>query len=76
MIRQFLLTNLEPGSARKPQGFRIPLDLLDKGIDGIGDFPYDADSHTWNGKTLFVKGAKSKYVTANAHALSKAYGFD
>lgn len=62
-VRQFLLTNLE----RKPEAdhwtFRIPLEILHRHIDQLGDFPYAPEEVApYNGKTLFVKGAKSKYV--------------
>lgn len=62
-VRQFLLTNLE----RKPDAdcwtFRIPLEILHRHIDELGDFPYAPnDVAPYEGKTLFVKGAKSKYV--------------
>lgn len=61
-VRQFLLTNLE----RKPAHsdfwtFRIPLQLLQRHIAQLGDFPYaPGETEPYQGKTLFIKGAKSK----------------
>ncbi|KAG8880551.1 hypothetical protein FRB99_004795, partial [Tulasnella sp. 403] len=62
MIRQFLLTNLVPATPSSPQRFRIPLKTLERAIEGIGDFPYELGERKWEGKTLFIKGAKSKYI--------------
>ncbi|KIO28720.1 hypothetical protein M407DRAFT_22146 [Tulasnella calospora MUT 4182] len=74
-IRQFLLTNLERFSpaTSSHQKFRIPLDILDKAIDGIGDFPYEPDHRKWEGKTLFVKGSKSKYINRKNIPIAKEY---
>ncbi|KAG8947944.1 hypothetical protein FRC04_010141 [Tulasnella sp. 424] len=74
-VRQFLLTNLDraPTGATPHQKFRIPLDILDKGIDGIGDFPYEPDHRKWEGKTLFVKGSKSKYINRRNIPIAKEY---
>lgn len=70
-VRQFLLTNLQraPPDA-KHLSFRIPLAFIKKNLSQIGDFPYDppgietastgAQERKWEGKTLFIKGAKSK----------------
>lgn len=59
MVRQFLLTNLE-GGPRPHQKFRLPLDILERAVQNIGDFPYEPKHRMWEGPTLFVKGAKSK----------------
>lgn len=68
-IRHFLLTNLHKLPSSKDWTFRIPIHLIKKNIEQIGDFPYDDEKgllkdgreiSVWNGKTLFVKGAKSK----------------
>ncbi len=72
-IRQFLLTNLQRVPAdSNTWSFRVPLENIRDHISQIGDFPYDAEgvplapdgkareSRTWEGKTLFVKGSKSK----------------
>ena len=57
MVRNFLLTNLLPS---KPFKFRNPLGIIEENLNGIGDFPYEPGERVWNGKTLIVKGAKSK----------------
>ncbi|KAG8942896.1 hypothetical protein FRC00_011548, partial [Tulasnella sp. 408] len=74
-IRQFLLTNLDRVShgTGHHHKFRVPLDILDKGIEGIGDFPYEPDHRKWEGKTLFVKGSKSKYINRKNMPIAKEY---
>lgn len=63
-VRQFLLGNLhrpEPGSPR--QKFRVPLGVLGKALDHMGDFPYkDPAQAQFKKPALFVRGTKSKYV--------------
>lgn len=61
-IRQFLLTNLHKSDSSDSWSFRIPVSLIKKYMSQIGDFPYDASDRTWDGKTLFIKGTKSKYI--------------
>ncbi|QRW18511.1 alpha/beta hydrolase family protein [Rhizoctonia solani] len=58
--RAFLLHNLIAPAKGEPLKFRIPLSAIADAIDGIGEFPYTPGKETWNGATLFVKGAKSK----------------
>ncbi|KAH7325315.1 alpha beta-hydrolase [Rhizoctonia solani] len=60
--RAFLLHNLVAPSKGEPLKFRIPLSAIADAIDGIGEFPYTPEEATWSGATLFVKGAKSKYI--------------
>jgi hypothetical protein len=61
-IRQFLLTNLLPAPTASPLNFRVPLDVIEHALDGIGDFPYQPGEREWSGRTLFVKGERSKSV--------------
>lgn len=35
---------------------------IKKYLSQIGDFPYNSADRTWDGQTLFIKGAKSKYI--------------
>ncbi|KAG8934078.1 hypothetical protein FRC01_005239 [Tulasnella sp. 417] len=74
-VRQFLLTNLDrvQHETGHHQKFRIPLEILDKAIDGIGDFPYEPDHRKWDGKTLFVKGSRSKYINRKNIPIAKEY---
>lgn len=69
-VRQFLLTNLvHDGGAMR---FRIPVQILMRGLDSIGDFPFapptsggdgsERAQQTYEGPTLFVKGERSKCV--------------
>lgn len=63
MTRAFLLTNLLPAAHEHhhhPVKFRIPLDIIDRAISNIGDFPYETGERQWSGPTLFIKGSKSK----------------
>lgn len=62
-IRQFLLGNLHRPQGEKVQKFRVPLDVLGKSLDNLGDFPYkDPTQVRFNKPALFVRGTKSKYV--------------
>ncbi|KZO96667.1 alpha/beta-hydrolase [Calocera viscosa TUFC12733] len=72
-IRQFLLTNLIPH--KKGSTFRIPLSILRAAaVHDIGDFPYAPDgTHTWGGRTLFVKGDRSKYINRHNIPLITTY---
>lgn len=59
-FRKFLLTNLE----RRPEGgFRWALDLaaLEAALPELFDHPL-ADSETYDGPTLFLRGERSKYL--------------
>jgi hypothetical protein len=61
-VRDFLLTNFVSTSSGNPHAarFRVPLDILDSAIPEIGSFPYEPGERSWDGKTLLVKGSKSK----------------
>jgi hypothetical protein len=68
-IRQFLLTNLHRAPSSDHWTFRIPVKMIKSNLEQIGDFPYDdeqglqkdgRETSKWDGKTLFIKGAKSK----------------
>ena len=70
-VRQFLLTNLHRLPPDSPTwSFRVPLENIKRNISQIGDFPYDPPNfqgsdgsgveRKWDGKTIFVKGEKSK----------------
>lgn len=71
-VRQFLLTNLV--ADKHGSHFRIPLHFLRDGVDEIGKFPYPPDGkHTWNGRALFIKGEKSKYINHRNIPLIEKY---
>lgn len=57
---QFLLTNLEVPPLVEHGHFKIPLHILEEYIDSLGDFPYDSAKRQYQGRTLFIKGSKSK----------------
>ncbi|KZT59160.1 alpha/beta-hydrolase [Calocera cornea HHB12733] len=76
-VRQFLLTNLLPvkeKAVNQHAQFRIPLRFLHNAMDNIGSFPYPPDGgHTWPGRTLFIKGERSKYINKHNIPLLKTY---
>ncbi|GJC88219.1 abhydrolase domain-containing protein C22H12.03 [Colletotrichum liriopes] len=63
-IRQFLLGNLHRPEPGKPQQkFRVPLDIISRSLNHMGDFPYkDPTKVRFEKPALFVRGTKSKYV--------------
>lgn len=68
-VRQFLLTNLQRGSAG--YHWRIPLDILADQIPQLESFP--ALDGRYQGPALFLYGAASDYVTAAARAPIQHY---
>ena len=66
MTRAFLLMNLEHPTIQhqRPLKFRVPVQLLGDSIPEIGGFPWSPGERTFDGPTLFIKGTKSKCVTA------------
>lgn len=77
-MRQFLLTNLQrDGDVMR---FRIPLDNLERELSSIGEFPYappradgEPPERQWMGRTLFIKGERSKYINRKNLPLCEAY---
>ncbi|KAF8628149.1 hypothetical protein AX15_004067 [Amanita polypyramis BW_CC] len=63
-VRQFLLTNLivPPKSSPDKIKFQVPLSILKESIEGLGLFPYSVGERSWPGRTLVIKGSKSKYI--------------
>lgn len=63
-IRHFLLGNLHrPSPDSKTQKFRVPLPILAKALDNLGDFPFkNPDEVRFEKPALFVRGTRSKYV--------------
>lgn len=59
-----MLTNLErPSPEEKTQRFRIPLDILGRSLDNLGDFPYKNPTEVrFEKPALFVRGTRSHYV--------------
>lgn len=63
-IRQFLLGNLYRPKGEDAQRFRVPLDILARSLDHLGDFPYaDPSKRSFEKPALFVRGTKSRYIT-------------
>jgi hypothetical protein len=71
MTRAFLLTNLN--TDLKPLKFRVPLDIIGPAIEQIGWFPYAPGERVWDGKTLFIKGTKSKYINHHNIPIAKEF---
>ncbi|KAK1997079.1 alpha/beta-hydrolase [Colletotrichum falcatum] len=63
-IRQFLLGNLyRPDHSQPQQKFRVPLDIISRSLNHMGDFPFkDPTKVRFEKPALFVRGTKSKYV--------------
>ncbi|KAJ4020871.1 hypothetical protein NW766_002366 [Fusarium irregulare] len=62
-IRQFLLGNMHMPEGEKTRKFRIPLGVLGKALDNLGDFPYKNPNEVrFEKPALFVRGTQSKYV--------------
>ncbi|KAH6850825.1 Alpha/Beta hydrolase protein [Chaetomium sp. MPI-CAGE-AT-0009] len=62
-IRQFLLGNLHRPAASKTQQFRVPLAILARNLNHLGDFPFKNPGEVRFVKpTLFIRGTQSKYV--------------
>ncbi|KAI1500912.1 Alpha/Beta hydrolase protein [Biscogniauxia marginata] len=63
-IRQFLLGNLHrPPGGDGTHKFRVPLAVLARALDHLGDFPYkDPGAVRFEGPALFVRGTRSRYV--------------
>lgn len=60
-VRQFLLTNFTPGTESEPGQFKLPMDILQEHTDDLGKFEV-GKGRRWEGKTLFVKGEKSRFL--------------
>lgn len=71
MTRAFLLTNLDAHST--PMKFRIPLNIVGPSIPNLGSFPYESGETKWNGKTLFIKGTRSKYINDRNIPLARQF---
>ncbi|KAH6603358.1 glycosyltransferase family 41 protein [Trichoderma cornu-damae] len=62
-IRQFLLGNLYRSPEDGIQRFCVPLDILGRSLDHLGDFPYKNPGEArYTKPSLFVRGTQSKYV--------------
>lgn len=57
-IRAFLLTNVDMNTSSLR--LKIPVDILKEDRPEIESFPWVPGERTFNGKSLFVKGGKSK----------------
>ncbi|KAK7461899.1 hypothetical protein VKT23_008331 [Stygiomarasmius scandens] len=73
----FILTNLVLPSESTEHDyakFGIPLDILSEAIPDIGTFPYEpGEVEPWGGRTLFVKGDRSKFLNPDAVAVAKKF---
>ncbi|KAF5367023.1 hypothetical protein D9758_003869 [Tetrapyrgos nigripes] len=72
----FLLTNLilPSDTSEEYARFGIPLDILSDAIPDIGTFPYEpGEIEPWEGRTLFVKGERSKFLNSETLAIAKKF---
>jgi hypothetical protein len=73
-IQQFLLTNLIKKADQDHLSFRVPLDIISRGIPHIGGFPYSEDDpRTFDRPTLFVKGGASPYINDRNLPLARKF---
>ncbi|OCH94808.1 alpha/beta-hydrolase [Obba rivulosa] len=72
LTRAFLLTNFE-SSHHSPLKAKIPIDIVGRSIPEIGSFPYEPSERTWEGPTLFIKGAKSRYINDRNISIAKQF---
>ncbi|KAF6824522.1 alpha beta fold family [Colletotrichum plurivorum] len=63
-IIHFLLGNLHRPESGKPElKFRVPLDIIGRSLNHMGDFPYkDPSKVRFEKPALFIRGTQSKYV--------------
>lgn len=62
-IRQFLLGNLYRPEGKSTVEFQVPLDILGKTLNNLGDFPFkNPEQVRYDKPALFIRGSKSKYV--------------
>ncbi|KAF9977370.1 hypothetical protein BGZ73_006239 [Actinomortierella ambigua] len=64
-VRQFLLTNLKRDPETGRYLFRIPLGTLDSSLGNLGLFDFETGQHRFDGKTLFIRGTRSDYISEN-----------
>lgn len=58
-IRQFLLANLKKNDETGLYKFRVPLDILGKSLDTLGEFPFHPENSRYVKPTMFIRGTQS-----------------
>lgn len=61
-MRQFLLTNLKRDATGDGYSFRIPFETLGNSLEKLGHFDFVPGQDKFDGKVLFIRGVKSKYI--------------
>jgi hypothetical protein len=61
-VRQFLLTNLKRDATGDGYSFRIPFETLGGSLEKLGQFDFVPGVDKFDGKALFIRGIKSKYI--------------
>ncbi|KAG0270808.1 hypothetical protein BGZ95_001508, partial [Linnemannia exigua] len=61
-VRQFLLTNLKRDATGDGYSFRIPFETLGGSLEKLGQFDFVPGVDKFDGKVLFIRGIKSKYI--------------
>lgn len=58
------MTNVQDGAAADdPVRFRVDLRVIDAAMDDIMDFPQVPEGASYDGPTLFIGGARARYIT-------------
>ncbi|KAG0248641.1 hypothetical protein BG011_010045 [Mortierella polycephala] len=61
-VRQFLLTNLKRDPVSDTYKFRVPIETLGGSLEKLGCFDFVLGQDHYDGKVLFIKGNRSKYI--------------
>ncbi|KAG0354895.1 hypothetical protein BGZ54_001421 [Gamsiella multidivaricata] len=72
-VRQFLLTNLKRNAAGDGYSFRIPIETLGKSLETLGHIDFKPGQDRYEGKTLVIKGTKSKYIQKKDEDLIRTF---
>lgn len=72
-MRQFLLTNLKRDATGDGYSFRIPFETLGNSLEKLGHFDFVPGQDKFDGKVLFIRGVKSKYIQEREMEAIRAY---
>ncbi|ODQ68476.1 alpha/beta hydrolase fold protein [Nadsonia fulvescens var. elongata DSM 6958] len=61
-VQAYVLSNMIKDKKTKTYNFRIPVDILGKALDHVGDFPYDPQTQRYTGPTLIIRATESTFV--------------
>ncbi|KAF9180482.1 hypothetical protein BGZ51_006164 [Haplosporangium sp. Z 767] len=72
-VRQFLLTNLKRDPVSDTYKFRVPFETLGDSLEKLGHFDFVLGQDHYDGKVLFIKGNRSKYIQEKETAAIRAF---